>query len=248
MIKYGLPYKGSKNSIAKQIIDVLPEADTLYDIFCGGCAITHCAMVNGKYNNYVINDIDGRMPQLFIDAINGKYEKENRWISRDDFYRLKADDAYIASCWSFGNSGNQYLYARKKEPWKRAYHYAVMYGDITEFAKFGIIVPSTDRLEIRKYITVHHQECKEKYIKWYIDNVMHVEADLITYQANLIQTVEKQKTELREYLLTALKRSGLTRAEVQRRLGNQMARHYFGKSQWAFPTEDMYKKCKRLCI
>lgn len=38
-MNYGLPYKGSKNRIAKKILDVLPAAPVLYDVFCGGCAI-----------------------------------------------------------------------------------------------------------------------------------------------------------------------------------------------------------------
>ena len=40
MANYGVPYKGSKNKIAKQIIDFLPSGGTLYDLFAGGCAIT----------------------------------------------------------------------------------------------------------------------------------------------------------------------------------------------------------------
>ena len=38
-MNYGLPYKGSKNRIAKKILDILPAAPVLYDVFCGGCAI-----------------------------------------------------------------------------------------------------------------------------------------------------------------------------------------------------------------
>ena len=34
----------------------------------------------------------------------------------------------------------------------------------------------------------------------------------------------------------------MTQAEVQRRLGTQMAGHYFGRSQWEFPTQEMYEK------
>lgn len=34
--KYGTPYKGSKSAIADWIVDNLPEADTLVDLFAGG--------------------------------------------------------------------------------------------------------------------------------------------------------------------------------------------------------------------
>ena len=34
-MKFGMPYKGSKNSIAQHIIDVMPPADHFYDLFGG---------------------------------------------------------------------------------------------------------------------------------------------------------------------------------------------------------------------
>lgn len=37
MAQYGLPYKGSKSKIAQWVIDILPSAQVLYDIFAGGC-------------------------------------------------------------------------------------------------------------------------------------------------------------------------------------------------------------------
>lgn len=39
-MNYGLPYMGSKNKIAEWILSYLPKAENLYDLFCGGCAIT----------------------------------------------------------------------------------------------------------------------------------------------------------------------------------------------------------------
>ena len=40
---YGLPYMGSKNKIAKNIVRLLPKADNLYDLFCGGlCYYSLC--------------------------------------------------------------------------------------------------------------------------------------------------------------------------------------------------------------
>ena len=51
-----------------------------------------------------------------------------------------------------------------------------------------------------------------------------------------------EEEQLRAYLLAGLKSSGMTQAEVQKRLGTQMAGHYFGRSQWAFPTQEYYEK------
>lgn len=134
-MRYGIPYKGSKNSIAKWIVDSLPRADTFVDLFMGGGAVTHAALLSGKYKNFIINDIDGRMPQLFLDCIDGKYTPENHseWISREDFIEKKDADAYIALIWSFGNNGKDYLYSREIEPFKKAYHYAVFYGNYMNY-------------------------------------------------------------------------------------------------------------------
>lgn len=128
-MNYGLPYKGSKNRIAKKILDVLPAAPVLYDVFCGGCAITHAALLSGKYGRVVANDINGMIPHAFESAINGGFRTEDRWISRDDFQRLYKTDPYVAICFSFGNNLRWYCYARELEPYKRALHYAIFWKD-----------------------------------------------------------------------------------------------------------------------
>lgn len=107
-MNYGLPYMGSKNKIAEWIVEHLPEGGTLYDLFCGGCAVTHCALLSGKWNRVVINDLDKLMPQMFVDAISGKYDNETRTIDRETFFRIKDHDAYAKLCYSFGNRGETY--------------------------------------------------------------------------------------------------------------------------------------------
>lgn len=132
MKPYGLPYKGSKNLLAKRIVAALPPAEVLIDIFAGGCAVTHASLLSGKYRRIVANDITD-MPRLFMEAIGGKYHNERRWISRDDFFHLKATDPYVRTCWSFGNDNLTYIYGRKVEPYKRALHYAVVFGQWEQF-------------------------------------------------------------------------------------------------------------------
>ena len=136
-MRYGTPYKGSKNFIAQWIIDTLPKAENFYDLFAGGCAVTHAALLSGKYEHFHANDID-IAPQLFRDAINGKYKNEKRWISREDFARLKDTDAYVRYCWSFGNNGIHYLYSKEVEPWKKALHYARLFNDFSLLNEIGI--------------------------------------------------------------------------------------------------------------
>lgn len=149
-MRYGIPYKGSKNSIAEWIIAELPEAETFVDLFMGGGSVTHAAMLSDKYKKFIINDIDERMPKLFIDCIHGKYTLENHqeWISREEFFKKKDADAYIALIWSFGNNGKDYLYSKEIEPFKKAYHYAVFYGDYRLIEELGINIPHSDKKSI----------------------------------------------------------------------------------------------------
>ena len=128
-MNYGLPYKGSKNRIAKKILDVLPPAPVLYDVFCGGCAVTHAALLSGKYSRVVANDINGMIPHAFETAITGGFRNEDRWISRNDFQKLYKTNPYVAICFSFGNNLREYCYARELEPYKRALHYAIFWKD-----------------------------------------------------------------------------------------------------------------------
>lgn len=119
--KYGLPYQGSKSKLAERIVALLPPATHLCDIFAGGCAITHAALLSGKFKEIHANDISDSVT-LFEDALNGKYKNESRWISREDFFRLKDSDPYVRIVWSFGNNQRDYLYSREIEPYKKAVH------------------------------------------------------------------------------------------------------------------------------
>ena len=134
-MNYGLPYKGSKNRIAKRLGALLPSAEVFYDVFAGGCAMTHWALLSGKYQAVVANDINGMIPAAFQKAITGGYAKEDRWISREDFRRLYLTDPYVAMCFSFANNLNDYCYAAELEPYKRALHYAIFWRDIAPWAE-----------------------------------------------------------------------------------------------------------------
>ena len=235
-MRYGVPYQGSKNKIAEWVIDNLPEEEILVDLFAGGCAVTHAALLSGKWDRIAANDM-GDAPELFCDAIDGKYADEKRWISREDFQNLKDTDPFVALCWSFGNNRATYLYAQEIEPWKKALHYARVFGDCSLLREMGIDSDGSHS-DVKK----HHSEYKEKYIRWWLSKQKYTSAELDKLLANVKADIERDEKELRQYLIDALKKSGLTQAEVQRRLGTQMAGHYFGRSQWEFPTQEMYEK------
>ena len=147
VIRYGVPYKGSKNGIAKWIYSHFPKQTNFYDLFAGGCAITQIALMQSEFKNYYCNDIDADGIKLFLDAIYGKFKDEKRWISREDFFRLKDKEPYIKYCWSFGNNGRDYLYSKEIEPYKKAWHYAIYFHDYSLAEKLGLDFSSIKEIE-----------------------------------------------------------------------------------------------------
>lgn len=123
----GLPYKGGKNKLAERIVSLFPRAEHFYDLFSGGCAIAHCALLKNKFPHVHINDINPMMPQAFVKALQGGFDDEDRWISREDFFKLKDTDPYVAICFSFGNDLKTYCYGKEVEPLKKALHYAIFF-------------------------------------------------------------------------------------------------------------------------
>ncbi len=110
-----MPYQGNKSRIADIIIKILPAGERLVDLFGGGGAITHCAMLSGKWNSFLYNDVNDMITGLFIDAVYGKFSDEHRVITREEFEELKNTDAYVKYIWSFGNNGSGYLWGKDIE-------------------------------------------------------------------------------------------------------------------------------------
>ena len=128
-MNYGFAYQGGKSGIAAQIISAMPAGKRLVDLFGGGGAITHCAILSGKYESVLYNDINPDICKLFEWAISGKLKNETRWISREDFFRLKDSNPYVRNCWSFGSNNNEYCYGKTIEPYKKACHYAIVFNE-----------------------------------------------------------------------------------------------------------------------
>ncbi len=66
----------------------------------------------------------------------------------------------------------------------------------------------------------------------------------------LKENIEINTEKLRNYLLDGLKKANKRACDVDRFLGtNGMAGHYFGRSQWGFPTREAYEKLQGfLCL
>ena len=242
-MNYGLPYKGSKNSIAKWVISNLPASHTFVDLFAGGCAVTHAAILSGKFGRFIANDI-AEYPQVFRDAIDGKYRNECRWISREDFFRLKDDAPYVRLCWSFGAGMQTYLYNPEVERFKKHMH-----------AIFFAGTPTSARLAwkgfVREFAKVRDEigELTQKVLKLCAacDVAPQYNADgTLNTKAIHTDVFRVKSAYLRKYLQNALKLSGLTQKDVDRHLGNYMSKHYFCESQWMLPSSEQYEKLQEI--
>lgn len=154
-MKYGIGYMGSKSKIAKDIIDELPKGKRLVDLFGGGFAISHCALLSGKYETVLYNDINPLVVSYIQKAINGDYSYDKfvpEFITRDKFFELKNKDGYIKYAWSFGNNGKDYLYSKKIEPLKHALHDFVVFDKWTNDLpnELKTVVTATDISTRRK--------------------------------------------------------------------------------------------------
>lgn len=119
MTKYGLPYQGSKNSIAEWVIDHLPPADTLVDLMAGGCAVSHAALLSGKYKHVIANDITDTA-FIFDAAMRGEMDGYATVLTRDEFHAVKATDTLGSILYSFGNNRDTYVYGADLEQLKTA--------------------------------------------------------------------------------------------------------------------------------
>ena len=153
MAKYGIPYMGSKDKIADDILSVLPRGKRFVDLFGGGFAMSHAALLSGKYEQVLYNELNPLLPKLIKDTLAGKYANERRWISREEFSRLKDVDGYVRCIWSFGNKGYAYLFGKDKEPIKKLGHYFVCFGkDIPGVPNIAETDMRVRRLYLQRYI------------------------------------------------------------------------------------------------
>ena len=126
----GLPYKGSKNTIAEDLVKCMPRGNKLLDACCGGGAVLMAAAMSGRWDKVVGNDLNAATIAL-LDAVlihKGQIEYEHPPIcTRNDFFnslqRIENGDFTIQDCVnkycaSFGNDGKTYLYGADIEECK----------------------------------------------------------------------------------------------------------------------------------
>ena len=159
MARYGLPYQGSKSRIAEWVVGLLPPSHTLVDLFAGGGAITHCALLSGKWERIIANDITDSMT-VFCAAINGEFDGYAACPSREEWLEYRDKDTALALLHSFGNDKTTYLWSEELEAvkrpaslmvssaslWERYQWYHRFIDALTSFLESNKITETTARL------------------------------------------------------------------------------------------------------
>ena len=136
-MRYGMPYQGSKSRIADWVVGNLPSAPVLVDIMCGGGAVSHAALLSGKYGRVVLNDVNG-MADVFVRAVRGEYADYSFVPDREQFHALKDCDPLVSLLYSFGNNRNTYLWSRELEPVKVAASRMLSAGTLRERRRYWL--------------------------------------------------------------------------------------------------------------
>lgn len=201
---WGLPYMGSKNSIAKDVVNALPRGERLVDLFAGGCSITDFALKNtDKFSRFLVNDLNGWSPKAYVKALAGGFNDEERWISRQDFFRLKDTDPYVSLCFSFGNNLKTYMYNPELEPYKRALHHIIFWED---YIPMGVICPQVVDI-IKEYCKGKDRKGRRLASGYAVAEHIKQKGSIEYWQSNpMFRSVKVKWSEERR----GLKRSGLT--------------------------------------
>ena len=80
-LSLGAPYQGSKGRIENDIVDILPKGERFVDLFSGGSAVTHAAMLSDKYGSFHMNDVNPVAQRGFVSGINGEWDNYDREIN-----------------------------------------------------------------------------------------------------------------------------------------------------------------------
>lgn len=123
---------GSKTKMARTIHKILPSGERFVDLFGGGFAMSHSALLlPDKYNKVLYNDYNTLLVELINKALRGEYSYKTfkpEFITREKFDELKDIDGYVKYIWSFGNSGKNYLFAKDAEALKHTAHDLIVFG------------------------------------------------------------------------------------------------------------------------
>lgn len=149
-MSYGVPYMGSKNRIANDIMELLPSGHRFVDLFAGGCAMTHAALASGKYDCALTND---KYPVLGVDlfkmAVAGEFDdpKYLRLVGYPEFYERRYIDPWMIAMFGW-NSTTWYFAGKNGQTTQLISRNSI--ADIMTLAQMGCKVPLQQLNRLRK--------------------------------------------------------------------------------------------------
>ena len=224
---FGLPYMGSKNATAENIVSMLPRGRRLLDLFGGGASVTHAALVSGRFDQVIYNDID----PLMVDMINRLMTDPLpplRFVGRDEFNERYKVDPMVFFCWKYPSARIEYKFSRGTEKL-----YELIFKLHEEREKGGLG-------EYRFQMALADPQ------SWAADaleaeGVYNFTTDEVKRSEGLIL---RHMDKIRVMLNTSLKEHGKTVAYCVK-LTNTAASHWFQKSQQHVPNTDALKALER---
>ena len=196
----GLPYKGSKNTIAEDLVKCLPRGKKLLDACCGGGAVLMAAAMSNRWEKVVGNDLNPATIAL-LDAVlihKGQIEYEHPPVcTRQDFFnslqRIENGDFDIQDCVnkycaSFGNDGKTYMYGKQIEEYKLAAEQMLTADTLEErrrhYLKFHALintVDSEDKKRLQKIECLQRLERLERLERLDIFDIDYKEFDVVYF-------------------------------------------------------------------
>ena len=111
---FGVPYMGSKNATAENIVSMFPRGQRLLDLFGGGASVTHAALVSGRFEHVIYNDVDPLMVDM-IKRLMSEPLAPLRFVGRDEFKERYAVDPMVFFCWKYPSARIEYRFSRGTE-------------------------------------------------------------------------------------------------------------------------------------
>ena len=228
MIKsFGLPYMGSKNATAENIVSMFPRSRRLLDLFGGGASVTHAALISGRFEQVVYNDLDPLMVDV-LKRLMSQPLPPFRFVGRDEFKERYKVDPMVLFCWKYPGPDIAYLFSRGTE------------------MLFELIFQLHEEREKGGLGEYRFQMALADPQSWAAD-ALEAEGiynftpdDIKCADAKILSHLDK----IRELLNTSLKEHGQTVAYCVK-LTNTAASHFFQKSQQQVPTIDTLKTLER---
>ena len=193
----GLPYKGSKNTIAVDLVKCMPRGKKLLDACCGGGAVLMAAAMSGRWEKVVGNDLNPATIAL-LDAVlihKGQIEYEHPPVcTRDDFanslQRIENGDFSIQDCVnkycaSFGNDGKTYLYGKQIEEYKLAAEQMLTADTLDQrrkfYRKFHALINTDDSDDKERLQSLKRLQSLERLERLDIFDIDYKEFDVVYF-------------------------------------------------------------------